>query len=60
MRPVNVDGRHLVAEVVCAVAPSARGGRVAQRAVGILCEWVFREVSVARLEFYTEPGNAAS
>ncbi|MDQ2894245.1 MAG: GNAT family N-acetyltransferase [Actinomycetota bacterium] len=57
---VNVDGRHLVAEVVCAVAPSARRGRVAQRAVGILCEWAFREVGMARLEFYIESGNAAS
>lgn len=57
---VNVDARHLVAEVVCAVAPSARGGRVAQRAVGILCEWAFREIGMARLEFYIEPGNGAS
>jgi RimJ/RimL family protein N-acetyltransferase len=57
---VNVDARHLVAEVVYAVAPSARGGRVAQRAVGLLCRWAFREIGLARLEFYIEAGNAAS
>lgn len=57
---VKVDARHLVAEVVYAVAPSARGGHVAQRAVGILCEWAFRELGMARLEFYIEAGNAAS
>jgi len=57
---VNVDAKHLVAEVVYAIDPSARGGRVAQRAVGILCEWAFREIGMSRLEFYIETENAAS
>lgn len=57
---INVDARHLVAEVVYAIVPSARGSGVAQRAVGILCEWAFREIGIARLEFYIGPGNAAS
>lgn len=57
---VNVDARHLVAEVVCAVAPQVRGGGVAHRAVGTLCDWAFREIGVARLEFYIEPRNEVS
>jgi len=45
----------------CVPSPRRReAGRVAQRAVGILCEWAFREIGMARLEFYIEPGNAAS
>jgi RimJ/RimL family protein N-acetyltransferase len=57
---VAVSARELVAEVVCAVAPTARGGRVAQRATRLLCDWALTDVGLARLEFYIEPANAPS
>lgn len=57
---VAVTAQHLVAEVVCGVAPSARGRKVAQRAVRLLCDWAMTDVGLARLEFYVEPSNVAS
>ena len=57
---VGVDAANLVAEVVCAVAPWARGRKVAQRAVRLLCDWAMTDVGLARLEFYVEPSNVAS
>jgi RimJ/RimL family protein N-acetyltransferase len=56
----NVDAENLVAAVVYAVAPAFRGGGVAQRAAGILCEWAFREVGMVRLEFHIESDNESS
>lgn len=57
---VAVSVQHLVAEVVYAVAPWARGRKVAQRAARLLCDWAITDVGVARLEFYVEPSNVAS
>lgn len=57
---VGVAAKDLVAEVVCAVAPWARGRKVAQRAVRLLCDWALTDVGLARLEFYVEPSNVAS
>lgn len=57
---VAVDAEQLVAEVVYAVAPWARGRKVAQRAARLLCDWALNEVGLARLEFYVEPSNVAS
>jgi [ribosomal protein S5]-alanine N-acetyltransferase len=57
---VAVSAQHLAAEVVCGVAPSARGRKVAPRGVRLLCDWAMREVGFARLEFYVEPSNVAS
>jgi RimJ/RimL family protein N-acetyltransferase len=57
---VGVSSEHLVAEVVCGVAPWARGRNVATRAVRLLCDWAFSDVGLARLEFYIEPANVAS
>ena len=57
---VGVTAEHLVAEVVYAVAPWARGRKVAQRAVRLLCDWAMTDVGLARLEFYVEPSNVAS
>jgi RimJ/RimL family protein N-acetyltransferase len=56
----NVNAENLVAAVVYAVAPAFRGVGVAQRAVGILCDWAFREVGLVRLEFHIESNNASS
>jgi RimJ/RimL family protein N-acetyltransferase len=57
---VGVTASHLVAEVVYAVAPWARGRKVAQRAARLLCDWALADLGFARLEFYIEPSNAAS
>jgi RimJ/RimL family protein N-acetyltransferase len=57
---VAVTATHRVAEVVYAVAPWARGGKVAQRAGRLLCHWALTEVGLARLEFYVEPSNVPS
>jgi RimJ/RimL family protein N-acetyltransferase len=57
---VGVTATQLVAEVVYAVAPWARGRKVAQRAARLLCDWAMTEVGLARLEFYIEPSNSAS
>lgn len=57
---VAVSAQHLVAEVVYAVAPWARGRKVAQGAARLLCDWATTDVGLARLEFYVEPSNAAS
>lgn len=57
---VGVSRAHLVAEVVCAVAPWARRRKVATRALRLLCHWALNDVGVARLEFYVEPSNLAS
>jgi RimJ/RimL family protein N-acetyltransferase len=57
---VGVDASHLVAEVAYAVAPWARGRKVAQQAVRLLCAWAFTDVGLARLEFYIETSNVAS
>ena len=57
---VGVNAPHLVAEVIYAVAPQARGRKVAQRAVSLLCEWAFADLGLARLEFYIEPANCGS
>lgn len=57
---VSVDQTDLVAQVVCAVHPSARGRGIAQRAVRLLCDWALTDLGLARLEFYIEPTNAAS
>lgn len=56
----NVDAQNLVASAVYAVAPSFRGSRVAQRAVGLLRDWAFCEVGLVRLEFHIESDNASS
>lgn len=56
----GVTATHLVAEVAYAVAPWARGRKVAQRAVRLLCDWALADVGLARLEFYIEPPNVAS
>lgn len=57
---VSVDQTDLVAQVVCAVHPSARGRQIGQRAGRLLCDWALRDLGIARLEFYIEPTNAAS
>lgn len=57
---VAVDAADLVAQVVWAVSAPERGQRVAQRAGKLLCDWAFKELGFARLEFYIEPTNAAS
>ena len=57
---VGVSETDLVAEVVWALSPSARGHGVAQRAGRLLCDWALREVGLFRLEFYIEPMNTAS
>jgi RimJ/RimL family protein N-acetyltransferase len=57
---VAVNDEHRVAEVVYAVAPWARGRKVAQRAARLLCDWALRDLGLARLEFYIEPSNTAS
>jgi ribosomal-protein-alanine N-acetyltransferase len=50
---VGVTAKHLVAEVVYAVAPWAR-------AVRLLCDWAMTDLGLARLEIYVEPSNVAS
>ena len=57
---VAADAGDLVAQVVWAVAPQARGQRVARRAGRLLCDWALNAIGFARLEFYIEPENAAS
>jgi len=57
---VAVNGEQLVAEVVYAVAPWARGRKVARRAAQLLCDWALTDVGLARLELYIEPANGAS
>ena len=57
---VGVRAEDLVAEVVYAVAPWARGRKVAQRAARILCSWALTDLGLARLELYIEPSNVAS
>ena len=57
---VAIDAADLVAEVVCAVNPQARGRKIAQRAARLLCDWALLDLGLARLEFYIEPENAAS
>lgn len=57
---VAVNAEHLVAEVVVAVAPWARGRKIAQRALRLLCDWALTDVGLARLELYIEPSNVAS
>jgi RimJ/RimL family protein N-acetyltransferase len=42
------------------VVPSARGRRVAGRALAAVVAWAFDELAVARLELYVEPWNVAS
>lgn len=42
------------------LAPSARGRGLASRAVALLTEWGLREVGLARVEAWVEPGNRAS
>ncbi len=42
------------------LAPSARGRGLASRAVALLTEWGLREVALARVEAWVEPGNQAS
>lgn len=55
-----IDAAQRVAEVGYWVAPWARGRKVAQRAVGLMCDWAFADLGLRRLEFFIEPGNAAS
>ena len=57
---VAIDAADLVAQVVWAVDPSARGHKVAQRAGRLLCEWALTDLGLARLEFYIEPENTVS
>lgn len=57
---VAVSAEHLVAEVLVAVAPWARGRGVARGALRILCDWALGGLGLARLELYIEPANAAS
>ena len=56
----DVDSDRRVAEVGYWVAPWARGRKVAQRSVRLMCDWAFTEVGLRRLEFLIEPTNAAS
>jgi RimJ/RimL family protein N-acetyltransferase len=42
------------------IAHHARGHGYAARAIGLACEWAFRELAVARVELYIEPDNLAS
>jgi RimJ/RimL family protein N-acetyltransferase len=55
-----VDSEQRAAEVGYWVAPWARGQKVAQRAVRLICDWAFTELGLRRLEFFIEPANAAS
>lgn len=55
-----IDHNRKVAEVGYWVAPWARGQKVAQRAVRLMCDWAFTDVGLQRLEFYVEPANVAS
>lgn len=55
-----VDSDRKVAEVGYWVAPWARGQKVAQRAVRLMCDWAFAELGLLRLEFFIEPANVAS
>ncbi len=57
---VGVSSAELVAEVLCAVSVSARRGKVATRAVRLLCDWALTDLGLVRLEFYIEPSNVAS
>ncbi len=58
LKEVDLDRK--VAEVGYWVAPWARGQKVAQRAVRLMCDWAFTELGLRRLEFFIEPANAAS
>jgi RimJ/RimL family protein N-acetyltransferase len=57
---VAVNTEDLVAQVVWAIDPSARGQGFARRAGRLLCDWALTDLGLARLEFYIEPANAAS
>ncbi|HEX2805992.1 MAG TPA: GNAT family protein [Kineosporiaceae bacterium] len=57
---VAVDAENLVGEVGYWLAPWARGRKMAQRAVGLLCQWAVTDGGLARLELYVEPGNGPS
>lgn len=56
----EIDPDRTVAEVGYWVAPWARGQKVAQRAVRLMCDWAFTDLGIRRLEFFVEPANAAS
>ncbi len=49
-----------VGEVGYWLAAPARGRGVATRAVRLLCAWAFEELSLARIQLHTLPGNVAS
>jgi RimJ/RimL family protein N-acetyltransferase len=49
-----------VGEVGYWLAPHARGRGTATRAVRLLCRWAFEELSLARIQLHTLPGNEAS
>jgi RimJ/RimL family protein N-acetyltransferase len=57
---VLVNAEDLVAQVIWAIDPSARGQGFARRAGRLLCDWALTDLGLARLEFYIEPANAAS
>lgn len=56
----GVDPNRACAEVGYWVAPWARGQKIAQRALRLMCGWAFSQVGLRRLEFLIEPTNAAS
>jgi RimJ/RimL family protein N-acetyltransferase len=58
LKAINSDQK--VAEVGYWVAPWARGQKVAQRAVRLMCDWALTDLGLRRLEFFIEPANAAS
>jgi len=49
-----------VAVVAYWLLPEARGNGLVTRSLGLLTEWAFDTLGSARIEFWIEPGNAAS
>jgi RimJ/RimL family protein N-acetyltransferase len=54
------DWRNLVGELGYLVGAPARGRGVAPAAAALLAGWGLREVGLARIEIYVEPGNEPS
>jgi RimJ/RimL family protein N-acetyltransferase len=57
---MDVDARHLVAEVGYWVAPWARQQGAASSALASLSTWALGDLGLARLELYIEPENHPS
>ena len=57
---VDIDLPHAVGEVGYRVNPEARGRGIAPRAVGLVADWAFGSLRLARLDLGADTRNAAS